>query len=163
PGVAGRAGLEWAAAGALGLGVGNWFGAGQRFRIHPVPSNLAMCRPVWLCGRPPRVGARCWVVAAPAWPGAQEARRAHAAGGRREADGTGVGWLDAPGQPLVYKQPVAAYEDQEFAQEARDLCSRAFIAHIRYASTGAIPPQNTHPFEQRDRLFAHNGVIEDLP
>jgi glutamine amidotransferase len=41
--------------------------------------------------------------------------------------------------------------------------SRTFIAHIRYASTGAIAAQNTHPFEQDDRLFAHNGVIEDLP
>jgi glutamine amidotransferase len=63
----------------------------------------------------------------------------------------------------VFKQPLAAYEDHEFAQEARELRSRTFIAHIRYASTGAIAPQNTHPFEQHDRLFAHNGVIEDLP
>jgi glutamine amidotransferase len=41
--------------------------------------------------------------------------------------------------------------------------SRTFIAHVRYASTGAVSPQNTHPFEQRGRLFAHNGVLEDLP
>ena len=82
---------------------------------------------------------------------------------RREPDGTGVGCFDEHGKPLVCKQPLAAYEDQEFAQEARELCSRTFIAHIRYASTGAIAPQNTHPFEQHDRLFPHNGVIEDLP
>jgi predicted glutamine amidotransferase len=42
------------------------------------------------------------------------------------------------------------------------LRSRPFVAHIRYASTGRIAPQNTHPFEQLGRLFAHNGVIEDL-
>jgi glutamine amidotransferase len=37
------------------------------------------------------------------------------------------------------------------------------VAHIRYASTGALELRNTHPFEQRGRLFAHNGVVEDLP
>ena len=57
------------------------------------------------------------------------------------------------------KQPLAAYEDQAFAQEAREVTSRTFVAHVRYASTGAISPENTHPFEQRGRLFAHNGVI----
>jgi glutamine amidotransferase len=62
----------------------------------------------------------------------------------------------------VSKQPLAAYQDREFAEEAREVVSRTFIAHVRYASTGAISPKNTHPFEQRDRLFAHNGVIEDL-
>ena len=50
---------------------------------------------------------------------------------------------------------------RQFAQEAREVSSRTFVAHVRYASTGAVSPENTHPFEQRDRLFAHNGVIGD--
>jgi glutamine amidotransferase len=37
------------------------------------------------------------------------------------------------------------------------------VGHIRYASTGALELRNTHPFEQSGRLFAHNGVVEDLP
>jgi glutamine amidotransferase len=57
---------------------------------------------------------------------------------------------------------VAAYEDREFAREAKELESRTFVAHVRYASTGDLSPRNTHPFEQDGRLFAHNGVIEDL-
>ncbi len=81
---------------------------------------------------------------------------------RREPDGTGLGTFDADGNPVVSKQPLAAYEDHEFAREAREVSSRTFIAHVRYASTGAISPENTHPFEQRGRLFAHNGVIEGL-
>ncbi len=81
---------------------------------------------------------------------------------RREPDGTGLGTFDSDGHPIVSKQPLAAYEDQEFAQEAKEVSSRTFVAHVRYASTGAISPVNTHPFEQRGRLFAHNGVIEDL-
>jgi glutamine amidotransferase len=81
---------------------------------------------------------------------------------RREPDGTGLGTYDPDGHPVVSKQPLAAYEDQQFAQEAREVSSRTFVAHVRYASTGAVLAKNTHPFEQHDRLFAHNGVIEDL-
>ncbi len=78
---------------------------------------------------------------------------------RREPDGTGLGAYDGEGRPEVFKQPIAAYEDQAFAREARELCSRTFVAHVRYASTGAVSAENTHPFEQHGRLFAHNGVI----
>lgn len=80
----------------------------------------------------------------------------------REPDGTGLGWFDANGSPHVEKQPIAAYSDREFAREAKQVSSRSFVAHIRFASTGALEPRNTHPFEQDKRLFAHNGVIEDL-
>jgi glutamine amidotransferase len=113
-----------------------------------------MCRLFGMSGGLRRVRATFWLLEAPDSLAQQS---------RREPDGTGVGCFDEHGKPLVFKQPLAAYEDQEFAQEARELCSRTFVAHIRYASTGAIAPQNTHPFEQRDRLFAHNGVIQDLP
>ena len=61
------------------------------------------------------------------------------------------------------KAPIAAYQDQQFAREAKERLSSTFIAHIRYASTGGLRPQNTHPFQQRGRLLAHNGVIGDLP
>jgi predicted glutamine amidotransferase len=80
----------------------------------------------------------------------------------REPDGTGLGWFDGDRAPHVSKQPIAAYGDAEFAREAHEVCSRTFLAHIRFASTGAIDLRNTHPFEQDGRLFAHNGVIEGL-
>jgi glutamine amidotransferase len=113
-----------------------------------------MCRLFGMSGGPRRVRATFWLLEAPDSLAQQS---------RREPDGTGVGCFDEHAHPLVYKAPLAAYEDHEFAQKARELCSRTFIAHIRYASTGAIETQNTHPFEQHSRLFAHNGVIEDLP
>jgi predicted glutamine amidotransferase len=81
---------------------------------------------------------------------------------RREPDGTGLGTFDVAGTPRVDKAPIAAYQDQQFAQEAKERLSSTFIAHIRYASTGGLRPENTHPFEHR-RIFAHNGVIDDLP
>jgi glutamine amidotransferase len=73
-----------------------------------------------------------------------------------------MGTFTEDGSPLVEKQPVAAYQDTEFAAEARERCSETFVAHIRYASTGGLQPENTHPFCQQDRLFAHNGIIGDL-
>lgn len=81
---------------------------------------------------------------------------------RREPDGTGLGTFGAGERPVVRKQPLAAYEDHLFAREAREVRSRTFVAHVRYASTGAVTMHNTHPFEQAGRLFAHNGVIGEV-
>jgi glutamine amidotransferase len=81
----------------------------------------------------------------------------------REPDGTGLGWFDRGGAPHVSKQPIAAYADRRFAREAKEISSSTFVAHVRFASTGELVLKNTHPFEQERRLFAHNGVIEDLP
>jgi glutamine amidotransferase len=82
---------------------------------------------------------------------------------RREPDGTGIGAYDEHDRPVIHKQPLAAYEDREFAQQAREVESRTFVAHVRYASNGGLTMANTHPFEQEGRIFAHNGVIGDVP
>lgn len=113
-----------------------------------------MCRLFGLSGGSERIRATFWLLEAPDSLAAQS---------RRDPDGTGLGTFDADGTPRVDKQPIAAYQDREFAQEAKERLSTTFIAHIRYASTGGLAPQNTHPFQQRGRIFAHNGVIEDLP
>jgi predicted glutamine amidotransferase len=112
-----------------------------------------MCRLFGMSGGPERIQATFWLLEAPD----SLAQQSH-----REPDGTGLGWFDG-GRPVISKQPLAAYEDRRFAREAKSVASRTFVAHVRYASTGALSPENTHPFDQRDRLFAHNGVIEDLP
>jgi predicted glutamine amidotransferase len=112
-----------------------------------------MCRLFGMSGGREPVRATFWLLEAPDSLAQQS---------RREPDGTGLGTFDPNGHPVVSKQPLAAYEDQQFAQEAKEVSSRTFVAHVRYASTGGLSPKNTHPFEQRDRLFAHNGVIEGL-
>ncbi|WP_410590504.1 class II glutamine amidotransferase [Amycolatopsis sp. lyj-23] len=113
-----------------------------------------MCRLFGLSAAPERVHATFWLLEAPDSLAEQS---------RREPDGTGLGVFDADGKPQVSKQPLAAYQDDEFAYEAKQRESATFLAHIRYASTGGLEPANTHPFVQHDRLFAHNGVIGDLP
>ncbi len=112
-----------------------------------------MCRLFGMSGGDQRVRATFWLLEAPDSLAEQS---------RREPDGTGVGWFDADGRPHIAKQPLAAYEDQAFAREARELESTTFLAHVRHATTGAVEASDTHPFEQRGRLFAHNGVVQDL-
>src|SRR5258708_17991953 len=113
-----------------------------------------MCR---LCGM--RSGRR--QCSAPFW--LLEAPDSLLAESRRNPDGTGLGYFDEDGTPHVHKQPIAAFEDRRFVCDARTVHSRTFVAHVRHASTGAVTLANTHPFCQDGRLFAHNGLIDDLP
>ncbi len=113
-----------------------------------------MCRLFGMSSGARPARATFWLLEAPDSLSAQS---------HREPDGTGIGWFDERDLPHIDKQPVAAYGDREFARRARELSSRTFVAHVRFASTGDLTLENTHPFEQAGRVFAHNGVIEDLP
>ena len=111
-----------------------------------------MCRLFGLhAGHP--VTATFWLLDAPDSLAAQS---------RRNPDGTGLGVFGPDGTPVVCKQPIAAWEDLAFATEAREMTGTTFIAHVRYATTGAVKPENTHPFLQEERIFAHNGIVEGL-
>ncbi|MBL7497160.1 class II glutamine amidotransferase [Frankia sp. CNm7] len=112
-----------------------------------------MCRLFGMSSSPRRAHATFWLLDAPDSLSDQS---------RREPDGTGLGFFDADGAPILHKAPIAAYEDRSFAQEAKQVESTTFLAHIRFASTGGLEQRNTHPFEQDGRLFAHNGVLEGL-
>lgn len=81
---------------------------------------------------------------------------------RKNPDGTGLGVFDAHGEPHLYKEPIAAWQDATFATEAHQMSGTTFIAHVRYATTGSLDVRNTHPFLQDGRIFAHNGVLEGL-
>lgn len=98
--------------------------------------------------------ATFWLIGAPDSLDAQSSRN---------PDGTGIGVYDASGQPELFKQPLAADRDADFAHEARDLESTTFVAHVRYASEGGIALRNTHPFAMDGRILAHNGALGDLP
>jgi predicted glutamine amidotransferase len=111
-----------------------------------------MCRLFGLTSAPQRTLATFWLLDAPDSLAEQS---------RREPDGTGLGYFE-DGEPVVRKAPDAAYQDRGFAAEARTVRSATFLAHVRYASTGGLTDANTHPFQQDDRLFAHNGVVEGL-
>lgn len=113
-----------------------------------------MCRLFAMSAGRERARATFWLLDAPDSIDVQS---------HRMPDGTGLGWYDERDLPRISKQPIAAFEDQEFVARAHEVASRTFVAHVRFASSGELTLQNTHPFEQAGRLFAHNGVIQDMP
>jgi predicted glutamine amidotransferase len=112
-----------------------------------------MCRLFGLHAGTELVAATFWLLDAPDSLAEQS---------RRNPDGTGLGVFDAAARPAVYKEPIAAWQDVDFACAAHHLVGTTFIAHVRYATTGTLDVRNTHPFLQDGRIFAHNGVVEGL-
>jgi glutamine amidotransferase len=112
-----------------------------------------MCRLFGLHAGVP-VDAEFWLIDAPDSLSAQS---------HRNPDGAGVGAFGPDGTAVVSKQPIAAWQDAEFATAARRMRGTTFVAHVRYASTGEYTVDNTHPFLEDARLFAHNGVVQGLP
>lgn len=120
----------------------------------PMGKGAAMCRLFAMHAGTAAVPATFWLIDAPDSLAAQS---------RRNPDGAGVGTFGPDARAIVDRQPRPAWSDPHFASAARDLRGTTFVAHVRYASTGARTVVNTHPFLQDDRLFAHNGVVLGLP
>jgi len=112
-----------------------------------------MCRLFGLTAGTTRVRATFWLLDAPDSLEVQS---------HRNADGSGIGFFDAAGAPVVDKQPEPAFEDEEFIHEAKQAQSATFVAHVRYATAGGRAVRNTHPFAARGRIMAHNGGIGEL-
>ena len=112
-----------------------------------------MCRLFGLTAGRDRVRATFWLLDAPDSLVAQS---------HRNADGSGIGFFDAPGAPVVDKQPEPAFRDEEFVHEAKLAESQTFIAHVRFATTGGRTVRNTHPFAMHGRIMAHNGGFGEL-
>jgi predicted glutamine amidotransferase len=112
-----------------------------------------MCRLFGLTAGRQRVSATFWLIDAP---------DSLLVESRRNVDGCGIGYFDSAGAAVLDKQPVAAFEDREFARAARDATSATFVAHVRWATTGERTARNTHPFTMRGRIMAHNGGFGEL-
>jgi predicted glutamine amidotransferase len=113
-----------------------------------------MCRLFGLHAGADPVTATFWLIDAPDSLAAQS---------HRNPDGAGIAAFGVGGRVTLTKQPIAAWQDTEFVSAARELRGTTFVAHVRYASTGAHTMANTHPFRQDNRVFAHNGVVQGLP
>jgi predicted glutamine amidotransferase len=112
-----------------------------------------MCRLLGLnSGREP-VSASFWLVDAPDSLEVQS---------HRNVDGSGIGFFDPSGNPVVDKQPEPAFADEEFRREAKRARSVTFVAHVRYATAGNLTMANTHPFTMDGRLMAHNGGFGEM-
>ncbi len=112
-----------------------------------------MCRLFGMSGGQHEVQATFWLLDAPT---------SLLALSETQPDGVGLGTFNPDGTPWVYRKPVAASRSQTFIADAHEVRSRTFLAHIRHATAAPPTRENTHPFEQHGRLFAHNGVLGGL-
>jgi predicted glutamine amidotransferase len=112
-----------------------------------------MCRLFGMSGGAHEVQATFWLLDAPT---------SLLALSEAQPDGVGLGTFNPDGTPWVYRKPVAANRSQTFIADAHEVRSRTFLAHIRHATAAPPTVENTHPFEQHGRLFAHNGVLGGL-
>jgi predicted glutamine amidotransferase len=112
-----------------------------------------MCRLFGLTAGTARVKATFWLLDAPDSLEAQS---------HRNADGAGIGYFGPDGEPVLDKQPEPAFRDPEFRRAARQAESPAFVAHVRWATTGGRTVRNTHPFGMNGRVMAHNGGFGSL-
>jgi glutamine amidotransferase len=112
-----------------------------------------MCRLFGMSGGTRAVQATFWLLDAPTSLLLQA---------ETQPDGVGLGTFESDGAPLVYRKPVSANRSQTFIADAREVRSTTFLAHIRHATAAQPTLENTHPFVQHGRVFAHNGVLADL-
>jgi predicted glutamine amidotransferase len=115
--------------------------------------EMAMCRLFGLTAGTTPVRATFWLLDAPDSVEVQS---------RRNADGSGIGFFDDAGSPVLDKQPEPAFSDSEFIHEARQAESATFVAHVRLATAGGRTVANTHPFAMNGRIMAHNGSFGEL-
>jgi glutamine amidotransferase len=112
-----------------------------------------MCRLFGLHAGSHDVEADFWLLEAPTSLAAQS---------EVNADGFGIAALSAEAALLLIRNPVQAAGDRIYRGVARHAEACQFLVHLRYADTGGVSLQNTHPFLQDGRVFAHNGVVGDL-
>jgi len=113
-----------------------------------------MCRLFALHAGPHDVPAEFWLLSAP---------DSFAAQSERNAEGFGIAALSTRDGLLLVRNPVKAGDDAMYRQVSQRVRASQLLAHLRYASTGAVSLPNTHPFVIDNRIFAHNGVVGDLP
>jgi predicted glutamine amidotransferase len=112
-----------------------------------------MCRLFGMTSGAKPVSATFWLLDAPDSLEVQS---------KRNADGSGIGFFDPAGRPVLDKQPEPAFGDPEFLREAKQATATTFVAHVRWATAGGRTAQNTHPFAMQGRIMAHNGGFGEL-
>jgi glutamine amidotransferase len=79
------------------------------------------------------------------------------------ADGYGMGWYDAEGDPALYRSALPMWADSNLPYLARSLESDVWLANVRSATGGlSTGIDNTQPFLHEDLLFMHNGFIRQF-
>jgi glutamine amidotransferase len=75
-------------------------------------------------------------------------------------DGWGIGWYEN-NSPKVFREGISANDKKsQLPNLSREVRSKIIIAHVR-KGTGAPPSEiNSHPFQYKNWIFAHNGSVD---
>lgn len=76
-------------------------------------------------------------------------------------DGFGIGWYGKRDVPGVYKDVRPAWNDSNLQALAAQIESPMFLAHVRATTGSPVQMTNCHPFNHRNWLFVHNGLINE--
>jgi len=77
-------------------------------------------------------------------------------------DGFGVGWYGQKPEPGLFKSIRPAWNNTNLKSLAAQVSSPLFMAHVRAATGTPIQETNSHPFQYKNWLMVHNGVIHDF-
>ncbi|MCS6988377.1 MAG: class II glutamine amidotransferase [Chloroherpetonaceae bacterium] len=80
-------------------------------------------------------------------------------------DGYGLAWynLDLHPEPAVMKSEKPFWHDLNAASISDKIVSGNIFMHVRAASPGLpVHQANSHPFQYKEQLFMHNGVVSDF-
>lgn len=59
----------------------------------------------------------------------------------------------------LWKEPFSAGESPEFEKRSHEANGKIIISHIRRITVGRMVVENTHPFQHRGWVLAHNGTV----
>jgi glutamine amidotransferase len=79
-------------------------------------------------------------------------------------DGFGLGWYNhnIDQTPALFHSIQPAWNDLNLKYLAEKLESSCFLGHIRAATEGIVSEINCHPFSYGNRLFIHNGLVDQF-
>ena len=79
------------------------------------------------------------------------------------ADGVGIGWYDAVGQPFIYRNTIPLWNDTNLEELSHYVKSDCALGYVRLAEAGStLDMSNCQPFRSDKLLFVHNGAIANF-
>jgi predicted glutamine amidotransferase len=77
-------------------------------------------------------------------------------------DGFGIGWYGQKDEPGLFRSIRPAWNNSNLKSLAEHVQSPLFLAHVRAATGTPIQETNSHPFQYKNWLMVHNGLIHQF-
>jgi len=77
-------------------------------------------------------------------------------------DGFGIGWYGSRVEPGLFRSISPAWNNSNLQSLAKHIISPLFLAHVRFATGTTIQETNSHPFQFKNWLMVHNGMIHEF-